>query len=107
MRAPRIAKSRLRIGLLLAALGCIGGCARQSASDHTAPATDAGTSSPAADGTAVTVPATTTAAAAATAATVSTARNGARTHIVLSPDNVHIEYRVYGSGDPAVILVHG
>lgn len=27
--------------------------------------------------------------------------------IVMSPDNVHIEYRLYGSGDPAVILVHG
>ncbi len=27
--------------------------------------------------------------------------------ITLSPDNVHIEYRVYGSGDPAVLLVHG
>jgi sigma-B regulation protein RsbQ len=27
--------------------------------------------------------------------------------ITLSPDNVHIEYRVYGSGDPAVVLVHG
>jgi pimeloyl-ACP methyl ester carboxylesterase len=27
--------------------------------------------------------------------------------IVMSPDNVHIEYRVYGRGDPAVVLVHG
>jgi sigma-B regulation protein RsbQ len=27
--------------------------------------------------------------------------------IILSPDNVHIEYHVYGSGDPAVVLVHG
>jgi pimeloyl-ACP methyl ester carboxylesterase len=27
--------------------------------------------------------------------------------IVMSPDNVHIEYRLYGSGDPAVLLVHG
>jgi pimeloyl-ACP methyl ester carboxylesterase len=25
----------------------------------------------------------------------------------MSPDNVHIEYRVYGHGDPAVVLVHG
>jgi pimeloyl-ACP methyl ester carboxylesterase len=25
----------------------------------------------------------------------------------MSPDNVHIEYRVYGAGDPAVVLVHG
>ena len=27
--------------------------------------------------------------------------------ITLSQDNVHIEYRVYGQGDPAVLLVHG
>jgi pimeloyl-ACP methyl ester carboxylesterase len=27
--------------------------------------------------------------------------------IILSPDNVHIEYHVYGSGDPAVVLIHG
>jgi pimeloyl-ACP methyl ester carboxylesterase len=27
--------------------------------------------------------------------------------IVLSPDNVHIEYHLYGRGDPAVILIHG
>lgn len=27
--------------------------------------------------------------------------------IVMSPDNVHIEYRVYGHGEPAVVLVHG
>ena len=27
--------------------------------------------------------------------------------ITLSQDNVHIEYRVYGQGEPAVILVHG
>src|SRR5579862_7439672 len=27
--------------------------------------------------------------------------------LTLSPDNVHIEYRVFGQGDPAVLLVHG
>jgi pimeloyl-ACP methyl ester carboxylesterase len=27
--------------------------------------------------------------------------------ITLSPDNVHIEYHLYGHGDPAVVLVHG
>jgi pimeloyl-ACP methyl ester carboxylesterase len=27
--------------------------------------------------------------------------------ITISPDNVHIEYRVYGHGEPAVLLVHG
>jgi pimeloyl-ACP methyl ester carboxylesterase len=30
-----------------------------------------------------------------------------RTRIILSPDYVHIEYHVYGQGDPAVVLVHG
>src|SRR5438034_3879464 len=27
--------------------------------------------------------------------------------IVTEPDGVHIEYRTYGKGDPAVILIHG
>lgn len=27
--------------------------------------------------------------------------------ITLSPDNVHIEYHVYGSGEPGIVLVHG
>ena len=27
--------------------------------------------------------------------------------LVMSPDNVHIEYQVYGHGDTAVILIHG
>lgn len=27
--------------------------------------------------------------------------------IATAPDGVHIEYRVYGTGDPAVVLVHG
>ena len=35
------------------------------------------------------------------------ARLGEGPRITLSPDNVHIEYHVYGSGDPAVLLVHG
>ena len=88
MRAAPIGKSqlsRLCLGLLLAGLGCLGGCSRQSPPAHTAAATDAGAGSPVApDGTAVNA-----------------------THIVLSPDDVHIDYRVYGNGDPAVILVHG
>jgi pimeloyl-ACP methyl ester carboxylesterase len=33
--------------------------------------------------------------------------SGEGPRITLSADNVHIEYRVYGHGDPAVILVHG
>ncbi|MBV8341838.1 MAG: hypothetical protein JO173_05595, partial [Gammaproteobacteria bacterium] len=27
--------------------------------------------------------------------------------ITLSPDDVHIEYRLYGHGEPAVLVVHG
>jgi len=27
--------------------------------------------------------------------------------IAMSPDNVHIEYRVYGGGEPVIVLVHG
>ncbi len=47
-------------------------------------------------------PAPGTAAAAPAAAT---APSGPQ--LVLSPDNVHIEYQVYGRGEPAVVLVHG
>lgn len=105
MRAPRIAKSRLRHGLLLAGLGCIGGCGRESPPAHPAAPTGADTSGPVAAGdTAITA---TAAATAATATTGSATGAGAQMHIVLSPDNVHIEYRVSGQGDPAVILVHG
>jgi pimeloyl-ACP methyl ester carboxylesterase len=51
-------------------------------------------------------------AAAAASATGSTPRvadagPGEGPRITLSPDEVHIEYRLYGHGDPAVILVHG
>ena len=41
----------------------------------------------------------------ATAAPAGEAGEGPR--LALSPDNVHIEYRVLGHGDPAVLLVHG
>ena len=52
------------------------------------------------------LPPTATAPAAAPAAAAPPAANtGPR--IVMSKDYVHIEYRVYGHGDPAVILVHG
>jgi pimeloyl-ACP methyl ester carboxylesterase len=40
-----------------------------------------------------------------TSATVARAEGAPQ--IVTSSDGVHIEYHVYGSGDPAVILVHG
>jgi pimeloyl-ACP methyl ester carboxylesterase len=32
---------------------------------------------------------------------------GTGPRLVMSPDGVHIEYRILGSGEPAVILVHG
>ncbi len=32
---------------------------------------------------------------------------GAGPRLVMSPDNVHIEYQVYGAGETAVILIHG
>lgn len=43
--------------------------------------------------------------ATATAAAATDAGEGPR--LTLSPDNVHIEYRVLGHGEPAVLLVHG
>lgn len=41
------------------------------------------------------------------ASSVPDARLADGPRITLSPDNVHIEYRVYGQGEPAVVLVHG
>ncbi|MBV8910355.1 MAG: alpha/beta hydrolase [Gammaproteobacteria bacterium] len=98
MRVRCIAESRLRIGLLLAGLCCVGGCARPSPPAPPAPATVANTGSAAVAGSDI-----------GTAAPASAARLSAagQTRIVLSRDNVHIDYRVYGRGDPAVVLVHG
>ena len=47
------------------------------------------------------------AAAGASGAAAADTALGEGPRITLSPDNVHIEYRVYGHGDPAVLLVHG
>ena len=47
------------------------------------------------------------AASSAAGAAAANAALGEGPRITLSPDNVHIEYRVYGHGDPAVLLVHG
>jgi len=44
---------------------------------------------------------------AVTAPPAAAADPGEGPRIVMSPDNVHIEYHVYGHGEPAVILVHG
>jgi len=46
-------------------------------------------------------------AATGAAAAAASAALGEGPRITLSADNVHIEYRVYGHGDPAVLLVHG
>jgi len=46
-------------------------------------------------------------AGAAPAAATAAAGEDEGPRIAMSPDNVHIEYRVYGHGDPAVVLVHG
>ena len=51
-------------------------------------------------------PAAAAGAVAAGSATPASARAGGP-FITLSPDNVHIEYHLYGQGEPAVILVHG
>ena len=45
--------------------------------------------------------------ATATAPSAAAGISDAGPRITLSPDNVHIEYHVYGGGDPAVVLVHG
>jgi pimeloyl-ACP methyl ester carboxylesterase len=85
MRDPRRRCRPLALGLLLLAAGC---------SRH-----DAG-KGPAAGG-------TPPPSGAANAVAASDASPGEGPRITLSPDNVHIEYHVYGHGDPAVLLVHG
>jgi len=52
-------------------------------------------------------PASAAAAAASAPHAAANAALGEGPRITLSADNVHIEYRVYGHGDPAVLLVHG
>jgi pimeloyl-ACP methyl ester carboxylesterase len=47
------------------------------------------------------------AAASSATAPVVPADPGQGPRITMAPDNVHIEYHVYGHGDPAVLLVHG
>jgi len=73
------------LGLLLLAAGC----GRHDAGKGSAPS-----GPPAASGT-----------ASSGSAADRSSSDGPR--ITLSPDNVHIEYRVYGHGNPAVLLVHG
>lgn len=59
---------------------------------HPTPAASAGTAAPAASD---------------APAPAQSAPAAAGPRIVMSPDYVHIEYRVYGRGEPAVLLVHG
>jgi pimeloyl-ACP methyl ester carboxylesterase len=81
--------SLIAAGLLLAALAALTACGRQRA-----PGGGAGT-------------ATTTGGTPAPAPTTLESRAvSAGPLITLSPDNVHLEYHVYGQGEPAVMLVH-
>jgi pimeloyl-ACP methyl ester carboxylesterase len=67
-----------------------------------------GASTPTGASAATTASATAAGSASGAAPAAAVRPNGAAdTRIVLSPDNVHIEYHIYGRGDPAVVLVHG
>jgi pimeloyl-ACP methyl ester carboxylesterase len=52
-------------------------------------------------------PAPPAASATPTPAAAPAAAQGEGPRLVMSPDNVHIEYRVFGQGETAVILIHG
>lgn len=43
----------------------------------------------------------------ATTASEEAAASEGTQHIVTEPDGLHIEYRVFGSGEPAIVLIHG
>src|SRR5215467_11305235 len=77
--------ARVGGGLLLIAVGTVG-CSKNS--------------SPPASSTADT-------GAAPAAATAPAVHVDGEPQLVDSADGVHIEYRVYGKGEPAVVLVHG
>jgi pimeloyl-ACP methyl ester carboxylesterase len=82
MREPPIANRSSLLALLL-----LGGCGAHQGSHD--------------------VPAVAPASQATSPAAAADAHLGEGPRITLSPDNVHIEYHVYGSGDPALLLVHG
>ncbi len=71
--------------LCTALLAALGACSRQSTPPSTAAA----------------------APPAAAAAAAPDMAQGAGPRLVMSPDNVHIEYQVFGQGETAVILIHG
>ena len=58
-------------------------------------------------GGAATAPAARGAGATVSASSAPDAGLGGGPRITLSPDEVHIEYHIYGHGEPAVLLVHG
>jgi pimeloyl-ACP methyl ester carboxylesterase len=77
---------QLRLATCVLALAALGGCGR-----HGSPAAGLGPADH----------------AAAPASVAAVADPGEGPRITLSKDNVHLEYRVYGHGEPAVMLVHG
>ena len=91
-RAGRV----LRLSLLLAAVTACG--------EHQPPAPATGNAGDAASARGASAA---VAAGAMSAAPAAAPDSGAALHMVLSQDNVHIEYHLYGHGDPAVLLVHG
>jgi len=70
-----------RLALSALALAALGACSRQAPAPAAPPVAPAA-AHPAAD-------------------------PGTGPRLVMSPDGVHIEYRILGSGEPAVVLVHG
>jgi pimeloyl-ACP methyl ester carboxylesterase len=71
--------------LCMALLGALNGCGQHAAPPSAAAPAATNTASVAAE----------------------TPAQGAGPRLVMSPDNVHIEYRVFGQGATAVILIHG
>src|SRR5687768_17500671 len=45
--------------------------------------------------------------AAAPAAAAEAQPSGGAARISIAPDGVHVQYRVYGSGEPALVFIHG
>jgi pimeloyl-ACP methyl ester carboxylesterase len=71
-----------RLALSVLALAALAACSREAPAPAAAPATAPLAAHPAVD-------------------------PGTGPRLVMSPDGVHIEYRILGQGEPAVILVHG
>lgn len=92
---PRLAVRRCSLLLACGVLATLVGCAREPSTPAAQPAITPATANPA-----------------AAVATVSAQDSATVTHdgtprIAHSPGGVHIQYRVYGSGEPLVVLIHG